>query len=167
MNSPTWTWQDGPVDPGDCVVVDIDGVVADARHRQHFLEGRRKRWGPFFDAAGGDGLIEEVGALLEVVAGDVVVVLLTARPESIHGLTVDWLRRHDVRWDLLIMRGFGDYRPSPDVKRSELHALRRAGFRPLLAVDDDPRNVNMFRAEGVPCLEIPSGYHTGDASSTA
>ena len=95
------------------------------------------------------------------------VVLLTARPESIHGLTVDWLRRHEVRWDLLIMRGFGDYLPSPDVKRSELHALRRAGFRPLLAVDDDPRNVKMFRAEGVPCLEIPSGYHTGDASSTA
>lgn len=167
MTPPAWTWHEGPVDPGDCVVVDIDGVVADAQHRQHFLAGSRKRWGPFFDAAGGDGLIEEVGALLEVVAGDVIVVLLTARPDTIRELTVDWLSRHDVRWDVLIMRASGDYLPSPEVKRSELGALRQAGFRPLLAVDDDPRNVTMFRSEGVPCLEVPSGYHTGDASSTA
>lgn len=167
MTTPwTWTWRAGPIEPDDCVVVDIDGVIADAVHRQHFLQGR-KRWGQFFDAAGDDDLIDEVAELLPLLRDDLVVVLLTARPESILDTTLDWLGRHDVRWDLLIMRAFGDYAPSPEVKRAELLELRRAGFRPKLALDDDPRNVAMFRAEGVPCLEIPSGYHTGDASSTA
>ena len=162
----TWTWRDEPVDPGPCGVVDIDGVIADAVHRQHFLQGR-KQWGRFFEAAGGDDLIDEVAELLPLLRHDLAIVLLTARPESIFETTHDWLLRHDVRWDLLIMRGFGDYAPSPEVKRAELRELRAAGFDPRLALDDDPRNVAMFRAEGVPCLEIPSGYHTGDAGSTA
>ena len=32
-------------------IVDLDGVVADVRHRLHHLEGRRKDWGRFFAAA--------------------------------------------------------------------------------------------------------------------
>ena len=162
----TWTWREEPIEPGPCVVVDIDGVVADAVHRQHFLQGR-KQWGRFFEAADGDDLIDEVAELLVLLRDDLVVVLLTARPDSIFDPPHQWLLRHEVRWDLLIMRGYGDYAPSPDVKRAELRELRAAGFNPRLALDDAPRNVAMFRCEGVPCLEIPSGYHTGDASSTA
>ncbi len=35
-------------------VVDIDGVLADATHRQHHLEGRPKDWDAFFAAVGED-----------------------------------------------------------------------------------------------------------------
>jgi hypothetical protein len=30
-----------------------------------------------------------------------------------------------------------------------------------LAFEDDPRNVEMFRQEGVPCVYLHSGYYEG------
>ena len=33
-----WQWRHKPRPQGDCVVVDIDGVLADAAHRQHYLD---------------------------------------------------------------------------------------------------------------------------------
>lgn len=159
MDGPsTWRWNGEPTRPGPCVLVDIDGTIADAVARQHFLDPP-KRWREFFDAAGGDDLIEEIGRLVDLLAPELSVVLLTARPVRIRELTVDWLEANRVRWDLLVMRSARDFAPSPDVKRAEVRALRDAGFTPLLALDDDPRNVEMFRHEGIPCVELRSGYH--------
>ena len=157
----TWTWRDDPVDPGPAVVFDVDGVLADADHRQEILfsGGRRKNWKAFFAAAGDDAVIEELGRLTELVDRDLVVVLLTARPTSIRDVTVEWLGRHGIRWDLLVMRPEGDYRSSPDAKRMAVHELRSAGFDLRLAVDDDRRNVDMFHDEGIPCIYIHSGYY--------
>ena len=42
------------MDPRPLAVVDIDGVVADVRHRLHFIEGRPRQWDRFFAAAGDD-----------------------------------------------------------------------------------------------------------------
>ena len=66
-----WTWHTEPIGPGRAVVVDIDGVLSDARTRQHYLESPRQDWRSFFDACGEDPVIEEVQAL------DKGVVLLT------------------------------------------------------------------------------------------
>ena len=37
--------------------------------------------------------------------------------------------------------------------------LRRYGFEPKLAFEDDRRNVDMFTREGIPCLYVHSGYY--------
>jgi hypothetical protein len=86
-------------------------------------------------------------------------VLLTARPARISRLTVDWLARHDLRWDLLVMRRDGDYRPARHFKQEALNDIRSRRFVLKLCLEDDVRNVEMFRAEGVPCLYIHSGYY--------
>ena len=36
--------------------------------------------------------------------------------------------------------------------------LRKYGFDLRLAFEDDRRNLEMFRAEGIPCVYIHSGY---------
>jgi hypothetical protein len=87
-------------------------------------------------------------------------VLLTARPTKVRAPTLDWLARHAVRWDLLVMREARDFRPSHVAKLDAVRALRGVGFDLRLAVDDDPRNAAMFRAEGIPCLELHSGYYS-------
>ena len=73
--------------------------------------------------------------------------------------TLDWLRRHPVRWDLLIMRDEDDWSSSHTFKRIELGELQRSGFECRLAIDDDPRNVEMYRKAGVPALYFHSGYY--------
>lgn len=42
------------------VIVDIDGTVADLRHRLHFIQGEKKDWDAFYSHAGEDSPIESV-----------------------------------------------------------------------------------------------------------
>ena len=46
-----------------------------------------------------------------------------------------------------------------DFKQASVWDLRRYGFHLELAIEDDRRNVEMFRSEGVPCIYIHSGYY--------
>ena len=62
-------------------VFDIDGVVADVRHRLHHLE-RRRAWLRFFDAADEDTLLPEGAALVGELARAHEIVWLTGRPNG-------------------------------------------------------------------------------------
>ena len=145
--------------PGRAVIFDMDGVLSDAASRQHYLEGGRRDWEAFFDACGDDPLIGEVARLLELLDPELVIVLLTARPMWVSPQTLAWLARYKLRWDLLVMRDRGDYDTAPDFKRRSVRALRDFGFVPLLAFEDDRRNVEMFHEEGIPAVYIHSGYY--------
>jgi hypothetical protein len=155
-----WTWRDEEaVEAGRAVVVDIDGVLSDAATRQHYLEAPRRDWQAFFEACGDDPVIEEMRVLLDLLEPGIRVVLLTARPARVHHLTAAWLGRYKVRWDLLIMRPWGDYELSRDFKQSSVWDLRDYGFDLLLGIEDDRRNVEMLRSEGIPCIYFHSGYY--------
>lgn len=141
------------------MVFDIDGVLSDAVSRQHFLESGRRDWRGFFDACGDDPLIEEVACLLSLLDSGLQIILLTGRPVRVQPQTLAWLERYELRWDLLIMRNFGDYRAAREFKRLTVDALRDRAFDLRLAFEDDRRNLEMFRSEGVPCVYIHSGYY--------
>jgi phosphoglycolate phosphatase-like HAD superfamily hydrolase len=154
-----WWWREGAERRGPAVVFDMDGVLSDAASRQHFLEEPRRDWEAFFDAVGDDAVVEEVARLLELLDPGLVVVLLTGRPARVQPQTQAWLHRYGLRWDLLVMRDFGDYAAAREFKRRAVDRLRAAGLDPRLAFEDDRRNVAMFHAAGVPCVYIHSGYY--------
>lgn len=154
-----WCWRATPVDPGAAVVFDLDGVLSDAASRQHFLVPGRRDWEGFFDACGEDPLIEDVACLLALLDSELQIVLLTGRPVRVQPQTRTWLERFDLRWDLLIMRDYGDYTAARDFKRTTVSELRTVGFELRLGFEDDRRNLTMFREEGVPCVYIHSGYY--------
>jgi hypothetical protein len=154
-----WYWREGELEPKEAVVFDIDGVLSDAATRQHYLEAGRRDWDAFFEACGDDPLIEEVACLLSLLDPNLQIVLLTGRPLKVQPQTVKWLQHYELRWDLLIMRDFGDYTKALVFKRGAVADLRRYGFDLRLAFEDDRRNLEMFRAEGVPCVYIHSGYY--------
>jgi hypothetical protein len=158
--SGTILWRDGEARaPGPAVVVDLDGTLSDATGRQHHLERRPKDWDGFFAACGDDPPIDQIARLVDLLDPALLVVLLTARPTRVQAPTVEWLDRHGVRWDLLVMREAGDFRPSHEAKLDAVRALAGVGFDLRLAIDDDPRNAAMFRTEGIPCVELHSGYY--------
>ena len=159
MDTPeNWTWADGPIETGPCAVIDVDGVIANGWHRQHFLQNGKKDWKNFFANAFQDTPIEGSIELLESLAPTVV--LLTSRPDNLRSVTLEWLAEHGYRWELLVMRGPKDGRySSPDFKRRSLEAIQAYGFTPLFAMDDDQRNIDMFRSTGLPALYVHSGYY--------
>ncbi len=153
-----WHWRDQPV-AGDSVIFDLDGVLSDAAGRQHLLAHPRRDWRAFFEAVGDDPVIEEVGTLLHALDRRYAVVLLTARPLHVQRHTLDWLARNELRWDLLVMRDTGDYDAAYEFKGRTVGELRQVGITPVLAFEDDHRNVDELRRLGVPCVYIHSGYY--------
>ena len=60
-----WRWRDEAGAPARAVIFDIDGVLADAAGRQHYLDWGD--WRSFFDACGDDPVIDEIERLLELL----------------------------------------------------------------------------------------------------
>ena len=139
------------------MVVDVDGVISDGSNRQHLAQARR--WDEFFAGCPDDPPLEAAVALVNSLASDVAVVLLTARPWPLLDDTVSWLEAHKVRWDLLILRPPNSGVRSRAYKAAEVDNLRHHGFELLCALEDDPRNVEMYNEAQVPCVYVYSGYY--------
>ena len=130
-------------------VFDIDGVLADVRHRLHHLQARPQRWEAFFTAADRDPLLEEGAARLHAAQGSCDVIYLTGRPERNRSMTRTWLARHGLPTGPLHMRPDRDHRPARWVKRETLRRL--AATRTIASVlDDDPAVVAVLEADGWP-----------------
>lgn len=119
-------------------VLDIDGVLADVRHRLHHIAGPRRDWEAFFDGVSADPVLDEgrAEALAAATAG-LGIVYLTGRPERCRTDTVQWLTAHGLPEGELVMRRDADRRPARVVK---VEALRRLSETREVAylLDDDP-----------------------------
>jgi phosphoglycolate phosphatase-like HAD superfamily hydrolase len=133
-------------------VIDIDGVVSDARHRLRFLDRRPKDWDAFFAAAPNDPVLPEGRAVVEELATrGHEIVWLTGRPERCRQDTLDWLDRSALPPGRLHMRRDGDRRPARQTKLEVLRRLELA--RPVtVMVDDDDLVVRTLRAAGFTVL---------------
>jgi phosphoglycolate phosphatase-like HAD superfamily hydrolase len=130
-------------------VVDIDGVVADVRHRLHLVEQRPKQWEEFFALAAQDPPLAEGVALVRELAAEHDVVWLTGRPARTRRLTERWLAEQGLPAGVLVMRPDRDYRPARFTKREELRRLRRRR-QIAVVVDDDPEVTATLAEDGFP-----------------
>ncbi len=135
--------------PRPIAVVDIDGVVADVRHRLHFLDYRPKNWLGFFAAAPDDPPIPEGVARVQELAGNHDVVFLTGRPERCRRDTERWLERHGIGGHPILMRRNTDRRPARQTKHDELRRIARDGTVAVM-IDDDPEVVEELTRHGWP-----------------
>jgi hypothetical protein len=130
-------------------VIDIDGVVADVRHRLHHISRRPKDWDAFFAAATHDPPHPEGLGVVRTIAEGHEIVYVTGRPERTRGATVEWLDRHGIGGHRLVMRPEGDRRPAAQVKAQLVARLAR-GRRIGIVVDDDAQVLAAMRAAGHP-----------------
>lgn len=137
---------------GPVAVFDIDGVLADVRHRLHYVQSRPKRWGAFFGAADRDPVLAQGAALLRSLAATHEIRYLTGRPERLRAVTEDWLHAGGLPREPLTMRPDHDRRPSRTFKRDRLRDWLAAGAHIALVVDDDPAVVDMVRELGLAIL---------------
>jgi phosphoglycolate phosphatase-like HAD superfamily hydrolase len=128
-------------------VFDVDGVLADVRHRLHHVERRPKDWDAFFAAAVDDPPLEQGVALARASAEDCEVVYVTGRPERCRADTRAWFARHGLPDGRLSMRSERDRRPARLAKPGLLRRL--AAGRPVaVVVDDDAQVCAAYEAAG-------------------
>ncbi|NSC25048.1 hypothetical protein FM076_29375 [Streptomyces albus subsp. chlorinus] len=133
------------------VVFDLDGTLADVRHRLPLLQRRPRDWEAFFAAAVHDPPLAEGVALAREKAREGELAYVTGRPERCRADTLAWLREQDLPGDRLLMRAERDRRPARVAKPELLRHLARE--RPvLLVVDDDAQVCLAYERAGFPVL---------------
>jgi len=128
-------------------VFDLDGTLADVRHRLHHLERRPRAWDAFFDAARDDPPLPAGVALALESARECDVVYVTGRPERCRADTQAWLRRHGLPGGRLAMRAAGDRRPARTAKPELLRRIA-AGRVVAVVVDDDEQVCAAYERQG-------------------
>ena len=148
-------------------VFDVDGVLADVRHRLAFLDRSPKDWVGFFGAAPLDPPLSDGVALAQQSALDCEVVYVTGRPEHCRADTVAWFAAHGLPAGRLLMRGNRDRRPARLAKPDLLAALA-SGRIVAVVVDDDRAVCDAYEARGYRVLraawmpEPENAYQQGD-----
>jgi phosphoglycolate phosphatase-like HAD superfamily hydrolase len=134
------------------VVFDIDGVLADVRHRLRHVERRPKDWDAFFASMDDDGpLPDGITMALAHEAEGHRIVYLTGRNEDYRALTRDWLARHGLPEGRLVMRRTDDRRPARVFKPAAVRSIATQG-RVLAVIDDDRAVVDVLRRDGWPVV---------------
>ena len=119
-------------------VLDIDGVLADVRHRIHHIQARPRDWDAFFAEVSADPVLDEGRSeALAAAASGLALVYLTGRPERCRLDTVRWLEAHGLPEGDLVMRRDSDRRPAKVFKIQALRDLSRSCEVAYL-LDDDP-----------------------------
>lgn len=154
------------------IVFDLDGTLADASHRLHFIDpngvvGGKRDWDGFFAACGNDAPMPAILVLCAMVANGHHVEIWTGRSEGPGGsnrtITRDWLLEHtDMAVDprgirRLRMRAHGDHRHDDKLKAEWLQEVRDEGREVTLVFEDRQRVVDMWRRWGVPCFQVAPG----------
>jgi hypothetical protein len=141
------------------IIVNIDGTIADCRHRRHFVTDDKQDWNSFFNAMKKDLPIKPTAELVRRLNQHHDIYLVTARPESYRSMTNSWLVQYEIPFEYLFMRE-DDYKDKDgnqgkpwEYKEEVLRHLKRSGTEILLAIDDKEECVGMWRRNGVLCLQ--------------
>jgi hypothetical protein len=142
------------------ILCDIDGVVADCTDRLVHIHGESKDWDAFFSACSGDQPIKHVIRFLQHLAGYFDIVYITGRPERTRNATIEWFQKYHVPFvgsvTLLLMRTDGDHRLDSVIKK-ELFREFIDQTRVIAVIEDRDQVVEMWRAEGLLCLQPKKG----------
>ena|ERR1700728_1405229 len=139
------------------IIVDIDGTIADNSHRQHILDTEPKNWDEFFLGCYDDEPIQPVIDVVQALSVYHEILIVTGRSEKYRELTKLWLKKHEIDYLKLYMRPEGDYRPDHEMKEEILKKIR-LHFDPTLAIDDRQSVVDMWRRNGLICLQNEPKY---------
>jgi predicted secreted acid phosphatase len=140
----------------EIVIFDIDGTLADVSERVHHLNNKPKDWDAFFEGIPQDKAIHSMVRLCNILyhAG-IKILLCSGRSEQYRRETVEWLARQGVKYHELLLRRAKDKRTDSAVKREILAGLDRSKI--LFVVEDRRGVVEMWRSEGLVCLQCAPG----------
>lgn len=140
------------------VVVDIDGTMTIMGDRIKYIEGEKKDWPAFLEAASEDEPNWPIVRLVRTLSLNYRIVFCTARKEQYRGMTCTWLREKAFMQEHpLLMRPNDDSRSDALVKPDLLETYGITPDNTYLVLEDRDRLVRMFREMGFTCLQVANG----------
>lgn len=140
------------------IIADLDGTIALIEHRRHFVEGKSKQWRRFFKACPDDSPNQPVIDLLKTMdAAGYTIKIFSGRSDAVRNETVAWLKAHEVPYASLLMRKDGDFTPDEELKCHWLHSKPNLKNQIHFVLDDRQKVVDMWRNQGLTCLQVAPG----------
>lgn len=150
------------------ILCDVDGTLANITHRLHYIKTAPKNYDAFYAAVEHDApiypIIYLINALRWYDSEDTKVLFVSGRPDHTREATLNWLHRYvelyPAKCDYeLWMRPSGDFRADWIIKKELLDQIRAAhvGDDILFVLDDRQQCVDMWRREGLACLQVAKG----------
>ena len=173
-----------PIDNVPTVIFDIDGTLADIEHRRHFVTGKKKDFDAFNAAMEWDTPNEPIVDLLWMCEDSAKqIIFCTGRMEQYREVTRNFLldkcsyegsyreelyadegyTRESIEAHLdtyLMMRPDNRrHDPDKDIKQDMFNEILKTVDKSniLFAVDDRQRVVDMWRSNGITCLQVAEG----------
>ena len=143
------------------ILCDIDGTLSNPEHRLQLAHTTEKDWSSFFEESMSDECYKDIVWLVKSLhtLGNKILIV-TARPDSGKNLTIKWL--DDVAglkgiYEKLYMRKSTDHRNDNIVKQDILAQILKDGYKPYMVLDDRDSVVDMWRSNGIRCLQVAKG----------
>ena len=138
---------------------DIDGTLALIDHRRPFVTGERPNWNKFNKIMGDDTPNHPVVSLYKTLweSNKYQLILVSGRGEEYRKITETWLTWNSIPFEKLLMRPRNDFRSDVEIKQEILNQLRGEGQEISFVVDDRNSVVDMWRQNGITCLQCAEG----------
>lgn len=137
------------------VIADMDGTLSlNTSGRPFYGEGAAE--GMLTDSIN-NNVADAVRAMCDGAYAELIV--LTGREDTpeIRQATYDWLDKNWLLPDKLLMRPKGDYSPAQECKRAIYKNYIEGNYNVLVVFDDSQKCVDMWREEGLTCLQPNDG----------
>jgi len=139
---------------GKAVIIDLDGTLADCRHRLHLV--KEKKWDEFHAGCKFDEPNAWCVDLVMKYIMDYQVIFLTGRSDSVKDLTEKWLKKHlGIFPDsyVLHMRPHKDHRPDYVFKEEIYTEYIKDTWDVVFCLEDRDRVIKMWRRLGLVALQ--------------
>lgn len=141
--------------------MEIDGVLADAKHRHKFITGEHANWEAYWDPAEvqKDKVVPEALAVVSRLNRlQWTPVIISDRPEHLRATTMNWLVEKldlNIQDPLVMLRSQGNLLTATESKKERLQqfvtSLERRNSA-LMFLDKDIETCEVYAAYGVPLL---------------
>lgn len=144
---PFYKEQDKTLPPA--IICDLDGTLAIIDHRNPFDASTCEA----------DELNEPVADIVKGYhASGHQIILLSGRTDNYKEQTIRWLAKHEIPYDLLLMRKDGDMRKDSIIKKEIVDTYINGKYYVKFVLDDRNQVVDMWRHEmGFACLQVNYG----------
>lgn len=140
------------------IICDLDGTLCNISHRRRYIQSKPKNWKAFHQALTEDVLYDFCAELLEMYKSrGYAILLMTGRPEEYQKNTEKWLNKHQIQYDMLLMRPVGDGRKDYLVKKELFEKFIKYKYNVNFVLEDRDQVVRMWREEGLTCLQVAEG----------
>ena len=143
------------------VIFDLDGTRAliDSRRELSLKDNGKIDWDVFFDPKmiSLDDPNQPVIDMANMLSKQgYTIMILSGRSDVTYQATIDWLNKHDIWFDNLIMRPQNHlYKPDNDLKQMWLDSIGKDNV--AMVFDDRNQVVDMWRKNGLTCFQVADG----------